>query len=68
MRDKTHHPETIHRLRTMLAAWCGGPLSVKQMARLTGLTVTHPFQNAVISLYRTGEIERVARGEYRRKL
>ncbi len=67
MRSKTHHPETLERLRTLFAAWCGGPLSVKQVAQLVGLEPSQPFQNALLYLWRNGEIVRPERGHYQPK-
>ena len=53
------------RTRALMGAWVGGPLSVEQIAALTGLPRDKRLHNALEYLRTSGVCVRVQRGLYR---
>ena len=56
--------EPTHRVRTLMRAWCGGPLRTAEVAALVGIADKKAVHNAIYYLYRTGECRQVRRGAY----
>lgn len=56
--------ETTERARTLMRAWTGGPLTVDQIAALTGLPKTKALHNSLEYLRSSGVCVRVSRATY----